>query len=848
MTAHISKNSYRPDIDGLRAIAVLTVVVFHIDESWLPGGFVGVDIFFVISGFLITSNIQKKIDKSDFRFSEFFNNRVRRIFPAAAATTILTLLVGLMILLPEDLISVTEFALSTLTSTANFYAAFFMDHSYFAEEAALSPLLHMWSLGVEEQFYLFWPLLLIAMSTRLRFRYTAAIILCLIAASFLYAQLMLNAQPMVAYYMLPSRAGQLLLGALLALSVHNSLHEKLPKVLALPAGAIGLSAVLASSFTLNGSTAFPGFAAIPVTLGSALIILAGNLRPENPVSSLLSLKPITLIGLISYSLYLAHWPVLAFFRYLDADLGLSMKFAAAVLMLGLAILSYKYIETPFRRMSISLTRALIYFFVAPLLVALLIWVLVAQTGGVGVRYFFPVQRDQILSISEAPVASHTAAHVCQRRTLTLEDAVSPECRINSTEEPTVLLWGDSNAAHYVGALSALAEQYDFSFRNIAAGSCPPVLNDAWTFTDGNRREFCRQSIQVVEQMLPYYDVIILGGAWGSYLRRDEAFQERLDETVAAFRAEGKTVILLGRVPIIRNLDVDCTRKAVLLPMLDCSQRTVDREHTTNRENSVLRSIARERGAAYFDINDLLCDAGSCSAVLDGTLVYRDPGHLSLSGSRVVGEALRSSSEAEEVFSALANISHRNIEDAWRDPRRPPADGASHILQTLTVSGVLAQRSQEMQNIPTILSDHRPDGYDFFRVASLDSSEPTRWQIPARNHLIVKFTIANVSPDSDLPLFRINVTDGGSSENFDIMLDGGSSSLVPKGAGHSLISSLSENSETGTLTVSMTLQASGNSREARLLIYPAAAPRSHTSYSQSATGSIEILDVAIGLAD
>lgn len=213
--------SYRPDIDGLRALAVLAVVIFHINKGWLPGGFVGVDIFFVISGFLITGILKREQDKSIFSFANFYMRRIRRILPAALTTILITLIVGIFVLLPSDLKELGKSSLASVFSVANIYFWLFLDTGYFADSSETVPLLHMWSLGVEEQFYLIWPAIML-----LTYKFGGRRLLIFVAAalaivSFVIGEHFILTDQSFAYYMLPSRAGELLFGAILFLVIES---------------------------------------------------------------------------------------------------------------------------------------------------------------------------------------------------------------------------------------------------------------------------------------------------------------------------------------------------------------------------------------------------------------------------------------------------------------------------------------------------------------------------------------------------------------------------------------------------------------------------------------------------
>ncbi|MEM6467638.1 MAG: acyltransferase, partial [Pseudomonadota bacterium] len=333
---------YRQDIDGLRALAVSLVVIFHTNEALIPGGFIGVDIFFVISGYLITGLILRDIDAGQFSFVEFYRRRTKRILPAMFLVTFSTLCVGAWLMLPSDVLDLSQSAITTAAMLSNAYFTFELDTGYFAADSRTIPLLHMWSLAVEEQFYLFWPILLVVLAkTRLNL---LPILAGLVLVSVIVGEWMLReGWHSFAYYMLPSRVFQFALGGALVL-VERKRWATLGSGWAFWVSLAGLLLVLASAFGLDGETAFPGLWAAPVTIGATLLLWGG--RAPHALSKLFSLSPLRWIGLISFSLYLWHWPVLAFQRYLYPELGLAQQVFSIAVMLGLSVLSYRLIEQP----------------------------------------------------------------------------------------------------------------------------------------------------------------------------------------------------------------------------------------------------------------------------------------------------------------------------------------------------------------------------------------------------------------------------------------------------------------------------------------------------------------------
>ena len=332
---------YRPDIDGLRAIAVLSVVLYHASLPGFSGGFVGVDIFFVISGYLISELIWRDLGRGRFSLTDFYARRIRRIFPALCAVLAASAVAAYFLLIPSDLIAVGK----SLKATVLFYSNFQLlkEVGYFDAPAMDKPLLHTWSLSVEEQFYAVWPLLLLAMARFLPARRVLAAVLILAAVSLLLAQLKLAQHPKDAFYVSYYRMWELMTGAALAIASPFVLKRRLAGSVAMA----GLVAIAYSVFFYNSSTPFPDLTAMAPCFGAALVIAAGG--SPNPVSAVVGFRPFRFIGLISYSLYLIHWPLLSFAHlYLNDVLDLPQRMVIVALSIVLAYLSWRFHETPFR--------------------------------------------------------------------------------------------------------------------------------------------------------------------------------------------------------------------------------------------------------------------------------------------------------------------------------------------------------------------------------------------------------------------------------------------------------------------------------------------------------------------
>ncbi len=344
----MDKSLYRPEIDGLRAVAVAAVVLFHVGAV-LPGGYIGVDVFFVISGFLITGIIHRGIERSTFSLAEFWERRVRRILPALFVMILGTLGLGYFLLLPHELEALGRSSIAQALLLANVY--FWRSTGYFTGSAELQPLLHTWSLAVEEQFYLLFPLFLVFFRTRSRkwlFTVFASVSVISLGGS-IYGTI---AHPTAAFFSLPTRGWELLVGSMLAVLPWDvNSRPRRDGVLAFT----GLLAIVLPVFLYDSQTPFPGLAAMPPVIGTAVVIFATTATRATLVGWVLSLRPVVFVGLISYSLYLWHWPVIVFVRHYclvnvsEEHLGWKPLSFALVCMLTLSILSWKFVETPCRQ-------------------------------------------------------------------------------------------------------------------------------------------------------------------------------------------------------------------------------------------------------------------------------------------------------------------------------------------------------------------------------------------------------------------------------------------------------------------------------------------------------------------
>ncbi|WP_282040779.1 acyltransferase family protein [Halomonas alimentaria] len=646
----MQKSKYRPDIDGLRALAVISVVIFHFNNGWFPGGFVGVDVFFVISGFLITGIVYKEVSEGEFSFKNFFVRRVKRILPAALFVTLVTLVVGVAFMLPDDAAALSESAFASTLSLANVYFWLFLDKGYFATSTDTVPLLHMWSLGVEEQFYLIWPALLLILYRfgGTRFLVFSAVLLC--GLSFMVSRHYVSVDPDFAYYMLPARAGELLVGCMTYFLTKDikATSSRIPSQILSVAG--GLMLIWSFAF-IDKKSGFPGLIALVPTIGAALLIASGSIG-KSMIGTILSFKPLVWIGLLSFSLYLWHWPVLAFYRYAYGEPTLVGGLVCLFLILALTIFSYRYVELPFRYGGVGRLKS-------PVLAALGAVVVIGFSGFVYSKDGYVSQGGEyskkLNEMEEVTKAAFSFPYVCQTGHFSETLLTKDRCVIGPKDQvPSVLIWGDSNAAHYVGYLKVIAEELGVTMRNANHGSCVPFFNNASEFVAPKREESCSKFNQAIKGEFEKYNTVVIGASWTSYASRSDLFEKELRETIGIVSDRVESVIIAKKIPIFRGYDRLCAQKSISIPFMGCRERSEMVDNGDHAVNELIEQVAGQyENVTTISIRDHICDGSSCRAYLNDMPIYFDSGHLSLLGSEALGGKEINENSIPEVLTNLA---------------------------------------------------------------------------------------------------------------------------------------------------------------------------------------------------
>jgi peptidoglycan/LPS O-acetylase OafA/YrhL len=605
---------YRNDIAGLRALAVLPILLVHAGLTAIPGGFVGVDIFFVISGYLISRIILKEMDAGRFTLTGFYRRRALRILPALLVLLVVVLAVGWWRLFPQDMRDLSWSAAATALSGSNLW--FWRTVNYFGD-AELTPLLHTWSLGVEEQFYIFYPLLLIGLRRWLPRHIVAA--LWVIAAVSLAIGFGLNHinKAQASFYLLPSRAWELALGGLVATGGFPALGARLRAV----ATWIGLALVVVSLFVIEEGLSFPVPWALLPCVGTALLIAYGEV---GGTARLLSLAPMRFIGDISYSLYLWHWPVMAFWRF---ERGLTLEpwemAATIAISFALAILSYRLIERPFleRGKAWATPRVLWSALAAMLLVAGVAALLAVQAARARIEDPEVARLLTYLDYDDSPQSFFQF-----KRGVCMADTAKPTydpktCATRRPDRPNILVMGDSHAGHIV---QAIAERLQgMNILRLTASGCDPVLP-----LRGDPRCTRVMALGFEDRLLGSgrIDRAILSARWREGQLPD------LARSVAHFRARGIPVTVLGPAveydePLARLLaratargDVDLARDSRRMDLLV--------------EDRAMRDAVVAAGGTYVSMQDLECPKGDCPLFAsDGSPFHFDISHYTLGASR-----------------------------------------------------------------------------------------------------------------------------------------------------------------------------------------------------------------------
>lgn len=655
MNAHSGR--FRGDIQGLRALAVGLVVLYHGGLPSLSGGYVGVDVFFVISGFLITTHLLQRLERTGHvGFADFYARRARRILPASLLVVALSVIAAVIWMPPLLMREVLFGAVATALYVPNIL--FGLQGTNYLAESTPSVFQHYWSLGIEEQFYLLWPLILFLVVRFLPGRRRLLIVLTVLTAASFAAGLWLTFQNQPwAFFGLPTRAWELAVGGIVAVVALNR-ESVLPPRIGAAVGWAGVVGVVVASFTFSETTPFPGIAAALPVVATAAVILAGTGPSPYGPAAILSVRPLLFVGTISYSLYLVHWPLLVipqaavgFERPLPLWVTLSLSLAAV----PLAWILYRWVETPARDARwLTAFRPRRTLFAAA---AASVLVVALTTGSFALSSSQPLHEAETVATSEPSDPPVLTSFVPANLEPSLRsasddqppiyadgchlgfDAVTPkDCVYGDPSAPRIVLFGDSHASQWFPALWEYAQANGMSLEVDSKSSCPSVdaelLRNAVPYTACSTwRAAVMDRLASAEPamvVLANYEKVAYANPSGDDITD---WKEALGRTLSQISAP---TVVMADTPDLGTTPSVCL-SAHLSAALDCGRDRSSAVAQAYRDAE--RAAADEHGAAFVDLTNYLCTAEKCGPIVGDTLAYRDAHHLTATFSAELARPL-----------------------------------------------------------------------------------------------------------------------------------------------------------------------------------------------------------------
>lgn len=635
------KAGYRQDIDGLRAIAVLLVIFYHIfgESGFFPGGFLGVDVFFVISGYLISYHVVSELEAGSFLLKNFYMRRIRRILPGLLFVLIVVCFIGFFLLTPGDLKKLAETALSACLSVSNVYFWKYLSIGYFNPDATILPLLHTWSLGVEEQFYLIWPLTLYLLFGR--FPQAIGPMAFLFALISLATYYYFRADPSFAFYSPVTRAFELLAGSGLAIYWSKLMAPSKTGSLLLCATGLFLIIYSSSRFNVIHSVIINS---VIVCFSTVLLIYSGK-TANTLIHKMLTFNLLTFLGLLSYSLYLWHWPIIAYINYVGLEINDKVGLLIFILSIILSFISWKYVEEPFRRKyKFRLKTTIFLFLVIPSLLMSLFVVVCKFVPNFGFNKISPT----ILTMIEDYYGPYTEAKCIDAPTL--HPSSMEKCSVGdlSVKNPSVLIVGDSHAMAFAGMLDTILKKSHLRGYLVTQSGTPFILGDIKNWRDNDPM----QRNALISKMIRnnHYNFVVLGGYWDYYpdalfthrgydANKFSVLEKGLNKAVEDVVSVGSTPVLILDVPPLGPIPMSCGFTRITLASCTNSASKMRKTQVATR-SILLRLAKRYPSIRVVDPYHWMCQNNRCVAAIDGKPLYNSNGsnsHLNYAGSALLGE-------------------------------------------------------------------------------------------------------------------------------------------------------------------------------------------------------------------
>jgi len=621
------KSEYQSHIDILRALAVLLVILNHLDFSFFSGGFIGVDVFFVISGYLITKNILSEKNKSgSFSFKQFYQRRVLRLAPAFFTVLSICSIAFYLIFTPEEWAQYLKTAVATVTLASNIYYTTLLN-DYFSISGKSTPLLHIWSLSLEEQFYLVWPTFLlgiIQLSRNLKF-FSLFFITIL---SLITSHILIQSNPIAAYYLLPSRVFEFTIGAALVFLPSSKLHKKTSILLSI----LFIFIIVASSFFINNQSLFPSYTALFPCLAAAGFIYFGKHFTG------LSTQWIEYIGKISYPMYLWHWPLIVYLTTLSISLNLTVKILILVFTIAFSILTYEKIERKVKKSSKTITMPIKKLFILPSL-----FIILFSTSSSILH-----QKEEVINNTlDTPIIK-----CIDKNKHPINDCLMGD---KNAEKISVLLIGDSHANAQSGFINYLLLDANLQGYELTKSSSVflyglhrsvknPKTNDVHLISDYYNHNIAIANLIRTNQ----FKYVVMGGYFPQNWKRNlystdttpsassskAFFIEGLKNSIALIEKSGAIPVLMNDNPILTGIDINCHARS---SFSDCSFERKKYEEDFIEWYEILNTVKKEnKNLMVIDLNNIICNKTACFSSLNNVALYRDNQHLTYAGSKQIG--------------------------------------------------------------------------------------------------------------------------------------------------------------------------------------------------------------------
>jgi len=662
---------YRSDIDGLRAIAVCIVIFFHFGIPGFSGGFIGVDVFFVLSGYLIGSIILNQLESNKFSLVKFYFRRIRRLFPVFVIVILATSIVAYWLMLPNDLRELGQSVIASSLYLSNIF--FYMEAGYFDTASHLKPLLHTWSLSVEEQFYIVFPVLA-WLIYRLNKHYLLPLFLLFTLLSLIAAEWFLSRNTSAVFYLYPFRAWEMFIGVCLA-------SQKIPRIASSRANTavalLGLVMIVAPNFIYTSATPFPGLSALIPCLGTCLLIHTGTQSSSFIHKALMNPVPV-FIGKISYSLYLWHWPIFVLYMYdkgnhpaiYDITLMLTMTLLAAVA-------SWKYVETPFREGRAPFSKTPFSVFTATAVVSLsLIGLGYFFRASQGLSSRFDTQTAQFANAANDLFGDFSGCHESDNNKLKDVEYCTLGDPLNS--DSYTLIWGDSHGGAYRRGIEKAITENGHSALLAWTGGCPPVFGIDKDESVSSRAvdTLCTKRNRAIESLIKSdqrINAIVLVGRWSYYLNgqgtgvdktntitlwpedgvksdvlnQDDFFVEKIKQTIRQLSNDGHSIFIVEQVPEFSRYDARVVALGLVNGSINSNNEsnkldekfnrltTETYQEVLKRQNKIqlaLQDASSKKLITVLKTHQFFCDENECSLMPKGEPLYFDNNHLSSNGS------------------------------------------------------------------------------------------------------------------------------------------------------------------------------------------------------------------------